>query len=509
MLRISYTLVVFSFLSHTRIPLSFSLPASSSFLPLPLSYSPTPTHTPNIHTSLLFLPPPSPSLSQLMRDLGARELMFTSDGQYRISESLRMKPHRDVVHTLNYQNAHDNPLQRLKREAPHHPLMVMEFWTGWFDHWGEKHLERNISPEDFSLELRAILAEGASVNLYMFHGGTNFGFMNGGNWGEGEERGRTYRSTVSSYDYDAPLSEWGSVTKKYLELRNLLVETVPESLSLNPLPPLPLSVPTADYGEIKMTLYISLLSTLQYVPEPHTSGTPIPMEFLPLNKWSGQGFGYILYRTFVPSSASSLTIHGLKDYGLVMLDLKPIREVGYFDKVTISLPSPSSQGLPSRQLDILVENGGRVNFGHPLAVRKGISGSVVVDGVTQANWKIYSFEFKNSFIQNIDRGGVWLRTPAKEDSGPALFKGSFTIDGTPKDTFIDMQGWNKGVVFVNGANLGRYWMKGPPGSLYVPAPLLSQGINKVMVFEFSNPKSPPQTVSFRSTPVLDISHRHR
>ena len=82
---------------------------------------------------------------------------------------------------------------------PHHPLMVMEFWTGWFDHWGEKHLERNISPEDFSLELRAILAEGASVNLYMFHGGTNSGFMNGGNWGEGEERGRTYRSTVSSY----------------------------------------------------------------------------------------------------------------------------------------------------------------------------------------------------------------------------------------------------------------------------------------------------------------------
>ncbi|CAI7994260.1 Beta-galactosidase-1-like protein 3, partial [Geodia barretti] len=464
MLRISYTLVVFSFLSHTRIPLSFSLPASSSFLPLPLSYSPTPTHTPNIHTSLLFLPPPSPSLSQLMRDLGARELMFTSDGQYRISESLRMKPHRDVVHTLNYQNAHDNPLQRLKREAPHHPLMVMEFWTGWFDHWGEKHLERNISPEDFSLELRAILAEGASVNLYMFHGGTNFGFMNGGNWGEGEERGRTYRSTVSSYDYDAPLSEWGSVTKKYLELRNLLVETVPESLSLNPLPPLPLSVPTADYGEIKMTLYISLLSTLQYVPEPHTSGTPIPMEFLPLNKWSGQGFGYILYRTFVPSSASSLTIHGLKDYGLVMLDLKPIREVGYFDKVTISLPSPSSQGLPSRQLDILVENGGRVNFGHPLAVRKGISGSVVVDGVTQANWKIYSFEFKNSFIQNsvmvipcsIDRGGVWLRTPAKEDSGPALFKGSFTIDGTPKDTFIDMQvhNTNRQRVYIGKGNEG-------------------------------------------------------
>ena len=88
---------------------------------------------------------------------------------------------------------------------PHHPLMVMEFWTGWFDHWGEKHLERNISPEDFSSELRAILAEGASVNLYMFHGGTNFGFMNGGNWGEGEERGRTYRSTVSSYGTPRPM----------------------------------------------------------------------------------------------------------------------------------------------------------------------------------------------------------------------------------------------------------------------------------------------------------------
>jgi beta-galactosidase GanA len=420
-------------------------------------------------------------LHKLMRDLGALEVMFTSDGQNTITDALLMKPSAHVIHTLNFQNANEHPLQVLKQREPHHPLMVMEFWTGWFDHWGEKHLERNISPEKFREEIHNILAEGASFNLYMFHGGTNFGFMNGGNWGKGEDaEGKTYRPTVSSYDYDAPLSEYGGVTQKYVELRNLLSEMVPDSMFRYPLPPLPSPVATADYGPVKMTLYISLMSTLQYVPDPHTSDVPIPMEFLPLNHGSGQGYGYVLYRTFIPSSASLLTIHGLKDYGLVMLDLKPIQEVAHFNKITLSLP-PATEGLSSRQLDILVENGGRVNFGHPLGVRKGISGTVEVDGKLHMDWKIYSFEFKSEFVQNIDSGGMWLRTPAADDVGPTLFKGSFTITDVPKDTFIDMKGWNKGIVFVNGANLGRYWMKGPTGSLYVPAPLLVRGINKVRI----------------------------
>jgi hypothetical protein len=395
-------------------------------------------------------------------------------------------------------------------------MMVMELWTGWFDHWGHPHLERDLPAPLLTQTVSTILKMGGSFNLYMFHGGTNFGFMSGANTGGNGE----YQPDVTSYDYSAPLSEAGDITPKYTSLRDLLKQTVPDSIP-NPLPDIPPNSPKASYGEVQLSLYIKLLQTMDFIPQPEKLSKPVPMEYLSINNGNGQAYGYVLYHTVIISSSSrKVTITHLRDHGVALLNGKPIKKLSSLKHQTISISGHKQEG--QNVLDILVENCGRVNFGSQTGDRKGkqcilivscdchvtgINGDVLIDGQPSAvGWKVYSFEFKKSYVEMVQAGGLWSRVPVESHSGPTLFKGEFTINTDPLDTFLDMKGWTKGIVFINGANIGRYWNIGPQGTLYVPAPLLKKGVNKLLIFELHYPKS-TYSVNFRDTPILNIKNK--
>lgn len=433
-------------------------------------------------------------LANLMRSLGAVELFITSDGSNDMKPSSDMAPSNALL-TVNFQNDPSEALNKLLLVQPNKPPLVMEYWTGWFDHWGRPHLERTISPSQLVVNIGTVLQMGGSFNLYMFHGGTNFGFMNGANIEGGE-----YRPDVTSYDYDAPLSEAGDITKKYTLLRELLKETVPHSIP-NPLPDVPPNSVKESYGDVHLPLCLSLFQTLDYIPPPQESKKPMSMEYLSINKETGQAYGYVLYRTSISPLSTKLTITKLKDYGVALYDETPFAKLSSFASQTILLPQPSAKSSDVN-LDLLVENSGRVNFGSQIGDRKGISGDVIVDDEFPKSWQIYSFEFKSSYIEHVMAGGLWSRSSPGTQIGPALFKGDFTISSTPQDTFIDMTGWTKGLVIINGVNLGRYWTVGPQRTLYVPAPLLRKGINKLLIFELHRPSS-SFTVTFSKEPVLD------
>ncbi|XP_064402427.1 beta-galactosidase-1-like protein 2 [Halichondria panicea] len=444
-------------------------------------------------------------LFQMLREMNVVELLFVSDGAIYFNSTLSRLPMDEVLITVNFMNER-GALDTLNKIQPSKPAMIMEWWSGWFDHWQEDHLTRNQGAELIAERLTDYITRGVSVNFYMFHGGTNFGFMNGGNW-DRDMHGK-YQPTVTSYDYDAPVSECGDLTEKYINIREVIRKYAPDSMPTNPLPPLPGNLPKRAYDETRLTLYIPITSTLQFTPEPYYADRPIPMEYLPLNKGWGQGYGYILYRTTLPRTASKVSVYGLNDYGVAMINSVPVKQLSYFKFESFVIPenaktkSPEGEGMT---LDILVENAGRVNFGSPLENRKGINGKVMVDGKEQLKWKMYSLEFKSSYVESIYSGGMWQRTPSPTHPGPALFKGTFTIQGPACDTFLDMKGWGKGVVFINGANLGRYWSVGPQRTLYVPGPVLREGVNKVVIFEFHQPKI-PQSIVFRDSPILDKDH---
>jgi hypothetical protein len=435
-----------------------------------------------------------------MVDLGVVELLFISDGPDLITKELI--PDKVPLITVNFQHNVESRLTTLMRFQPDKPMMVMELWTGWFDHWGHPHLERDLPAPLLTQTVSTILKMGGSFNLYMFHGGTNFGFMSGANTGGNGE----YQPDVTSYDYSAPLSEAGDITPKYTSLRDLLKQTVPDSIP-NPLPDIPPNSPKASYGEVQLSLYIKLLQTMDFIPQPEKLSKPVPMEYLSINNGNGQAYGYVLYRTVITSSSSrKVTITHLRDHGVALLNGKPISRLSSFASQSFVI---SKEDIMTGQnvLDILVENCGRVNFGSQIGDRKGINGDVLIDGQPSAvGWKVYSFEFKKSYVEMVQAGGLWSRVPVESHSGPTLFKGEFTINTDPLDTFLDMKGWTKGIVFINGANIGRYWNIGPQGTLYVPAPLLKKGVNKLLIFELHYPKS-TYSVNFRDTPILNIKNK--
>ncbi len=239
-------------------------------------------------------------------------------------------------------------------------------------------------------------------------------------------------------DYDAPVSECGDITPKYLAIRAAITEMLPDDTT-HSLPDIPQNLLKATYGEVRLHLYMKIVNTLQYVPDPYIAESPVPMEFLPVNEESGQLVGYTLYRTLVPEGSQSVRVHGLNDYSVALLEFNPVTRLSNSISQEFLLPKLTNGRMGQAVLDILVENAGRSNYGKPLETRKGISGSVEVDGREHKQWKMYSLEFKSSYVENIDSGGMWQRTPAPSGVGPALYKGMFRISSEPKDTFADMK----------------------------------------------------------------------
>jgi beta-galactosidase len=341
---------------------------------------------------------------------------------------------------------------RLERGVP---VFCSELYPGWLTHWGEPWAR--VKTEEFLPDLRWLLDNGKSFSLYMFHGGTNFGFTAGANFSD------KYQPDVTSYDYDAPLDEAGRPTPKYQAIRDLLARYQPKGAVLPALPePLPaITVPAIEFGESA--------SVFDNLPPAVRSAQPGPMESY------GQGSGFILYRTrLLGHRGGKLTVTEPHDYATVFADS---RYLGAIDRTKDENSIDIPKAEPANQtIDILVEAMGRINYGQRLLDRKGITDRVTLNAMTLMGWDVYALPMDEDAMSGIRFG----RRPAERPGN--FFRGTFDLQKVG-DTYLDMSGWKKGVVWVNGHNLGRYWEIGPQKRLFCPAPFLKTGTNEIVVFD--------------------------
>lgn len=368
--------------------------------------------------------------------------------------------------------------RRLKELRPDTPLMCSEFWSGWFDHWGAKHETRSASA--LVNGLKEMLDQNISFSLYMTHGGTSFGHWGGANF-------PNFSPTCTSYDYDAPISESGKATPKYYEVRELLKNYLPEGQSL---PQIPDSIPTISIPAIEFTQVANLFENL---PAPKFSEDIKPMEFF------DQGWGSILYRTKLQKSdkEQTLTITEAHDWTQVYVDGKKIATLSRLKgEGIVSLP-PVKEGAV---LDILVEAMGRMNFGKGIYDWKGITQKVELssDGNTKdlKNWQVFNIPVDYSFAKDKS-----YKKDSNTQKHPAYYKATFNLANTG-DTFLNMSDWSKGLVWVNGHAMGRYWEIGPQQTLYVPGCWLKEGENEIIVFDLASPRA--TKIEGLRQPILDV-----
>jgi beta-galactosidase len=398
-------------------------------------------------------------------------MLYTADGPEELPDGTL--PDLPAVANFGPGYAKDG-LAMLEKFRPGAPLMIGEWWTGWFDQWGRPHNTTN--GEEEAKELDWILERGYSINFYMFHGGTSWGFMNGANV---DRDG--YWPDTSSYDYSAALDESGRPTKKYFLFRDIIAKRTGQTIPEVPVTPDPVEIP-----EFHLDQVAPLIANL---PEPTASDKPRSMEGL------GQSYGYILYRTQLTGPVSGdLVINDVRDYAQVYLDGKL---VGTLDRRLNQdhLPLQVAQG--KARLDILVENTGRVNFTKELRTeRKGITKSVMLGGKELTHWQIFTLP-----MDDLSK----LRFDGKA-SGPAFYRGTFDA-AQIGDTFLDLRGWSKGTVWVNGHQLGRYWDIGPQGTLYMPGPWLKKKDNEVVVFDLK-PQAKPVLQGLKQPVLGDLRQPH-
>jgi beta-galactosidase len=354
------------------------------------------------------------------------------------------------------------------------PFYIAEWYPAWFDWWGTPH--HTVPAENYAPKLDAVLAAGISINMYMFHGGTTRGFMNGANLNDK----KPFEPQISSYDYDAPLDEAGNATPKFMKFREVIQKHLPAGVTL---PPVPAAKPVIAIPNISLTQSIALKAML---PKAVSNASPLTFEDL------NQDYGFVWYRTTMQGGkAGLLKIKDVRDYAIVMVNGK---HAGTLDR---RLNQDSLQlTLPAGQvtLDILVENMGRINFGkYLLQNKKGITEKVLFAGEEVKNWQMYGLPF--STVK-----GLSYKSTGDDADGPVVKKGTFSLQKTG-DSYLDMSKWGKGVVWINGNNLGRYWGIGPQQTLYVPAEWLKKGMNQIVVLELLKPDV--NEVSAIDKPILN------
>ncbi|XP_037534034.1 beta-galactosidase-1-like protein 2 [Nematolebias whitei] len=404
-----------------------------------------------------------PFIKESLLSRGITELLLTSDDK----KGLQVRGVTGVLVAINFQKLDSKAIQYLDGIQPQKPKLVMEYWSGWFDLWGELHHVYNA--EDMSQVVTEILRLDMSINLYMFHGGTNFGFMNGAlAFGL-----PVPKPMVTSYDYDAPLSEAGDYTTKYHLLRNVF-----SRYHSQPLPELPSSQNRRAYQPVMVQQHLSLWNSLQFTEKPQKSEWPVNMENLLVNNNNGQSYGYTLYETAISRGGTLNARNNVRDRALVFVDK---HFIGVLDYKVQELAITDEK--ERRTLSLLVENWGRVNYGKTLdEQRKGIIGDIELNTHPLRDFVIHSLDLKPGFLNRLVTSGHWA-TLRQRPSFPAFFQAKLHVNSSPKDTFIKLPGWSKGVVFVNGRNLGRYWFVGPQQTLYLPGPWLHRGDNQIVVFE--------------------------
>jgi beta-galactosidase len=367
-------------------------------------------------------------------------------------------------------------LATLRRHQPTGPLMCSEFWDGWFDHWGEHHHTTPVA--EAAGELDALLAAGASVNVYMFHGGTNFGFTNGAN-----HKG-TYQSHVTSYDYDAPLDEAGFPTDKFFAFRDVIARYAPVP-DEQPERRRPAPVLTTTFDAV-----VPLGQLVGDAGAWHRTAAVPTMDELSAFR------GFSLHRVALPAGdrARALSFAGVRDRAVVSVDG---RRVGVLqrDQHERSIVLP-----PGEVLEVLVEDQGRVNYGRHIGEAKGLVGPALLDGVELLEWESLPLDL-DAMVATVTRGAERASGSVRFLDGPVVAHATVTV-AEPADLYLDTRSWGKGVAFVNGFALGRYWTRGPQHTLYVPGEQLRAGDNDLVVFETGAAAEP--VVSFVAEP--DLGH---
>jgi beta-galactosidase len=349
----------------------------------------------------------------------------------------------------------DDDFNEAKKQNPSVPSFSSETYPGWLTHWGEAWAK--VDTADILSQVKYLLDHKKSFNLYVVHGGTNFGFTAGANAFSPNE----FQPDITSYDYDAPINEQGGPTPKYFALRNLIAKYVDYKI-----PDVPPSIPTIEIPSFTCKPFTTIWKEL---PQPVDVAQPKPMEAI------DQKSGMILYTTKLFGNVSGkLSITDPHDYALIFLNGKFIDTIfRNGSKRTVNLPKTND---PNPELQILVEAMGHINFAQFMIDRKGITDRVTLNGMTLMNWKMYSLPLDEKFITSLKQTNV-------DDSAKGIFyKGEFELDKTG-DTYINISNFKKGVVWINGRNLGRYWFIGPQQKLYCPASWLKEGNNEVIIFD--------------------------
>lgn len=380
----------------------------------------------------------------------------------------------ELLRTATFGSRTTARLATLREHQPTGPLVCMEFWDGWFDSWGRPH--HTTTPEDSAHDLDDLLAAGGSVNLYMFHGGTNFGLTNGAN-----HKGQ-YLPITTSYDYDAPLSEHGAPTAKYRAFQKVVGRYAP-------VPELDVPEPgSAPELEVRLG---TLLPLAQALP---AWGPFRTWDHLPTADEVGQWSGFTLYRTALEADDAVVTFASVRDRAVVSLDDEPVGTISRAERQT-ALAVPARAGV----LDLLVEDQGRVNYGPRIGEPKGLIGPAHTAARELRDWQTLPLALDELPGAALDA----LRTgaPTRDGvAGPALVRGTFGSTGG-MDHFLRLDGWTKGLVWVNGTLLGRYWSMGPTGTLYVPGPVVREA-NEIVVLELHAARHP--VVRFVAEP--DLGH---
>jgi len=383
--------------------------------------------------------------------------LYTADGPDKIANGSLPDLPVGINFDGNKVGSAEKAFATLKLARPDGPFFNSEYWAGWFDHWGGEHA--HTSTETQVANLAWILAQGYSVSIYMFHGGTNFGWMNGANSSDSEKR---YEPDVTSYDYDAALDESGRPTAKFFAFR----DAIAKATGVTP-PAVPEVAPPIPIAPIKLDEAASLWVNL---PSPIEGDKPLTMEDI------GQSYGYILYRTRIVAGAGGLNIH---DYARIYLDgsdyLPEIDRSGKGSRFEVDV---DRLGPGSSEFAALVENMGRINYSHQLLQdRKGIIGWTPSSFPERdpGIWQIYSLPMTAADLAN-------LRFTKTTCVGPCFYRAAFNVD-QPGDSFLDTSQLNKGQMWVNGHALGRFWKIGPQKTLYLPGPWLKQGANELIVFD--------------------------
>jgi beta-galactosidase len=406
---------------------------------------------------------------QMLVDAGfTKSQLYTADGPEQVPNGSLP----ELPAAINFGPGESQKgFETLRKLRPNGPFMNSEYWDGWFDHWGAKHASTDAKQQ--AADLDWTLRQGYSISLYMFHGGTSFGWMNGAN-----SNGKNYEPDVTSYDYDSPLDESGRPTAKYFLFR----DTIAKATGKTP-PPVPSVAPTIAVPSFTLTQSASLWGNL---PKPTHNGQLLSMEDL------DQSYGYILYRKNISGPINGdLVLDQLHDYAKIYIDGKL---VGTLDRRLNQHSLPLNITAHNARLDILIENTGRVNFTKVIwGERKGITKEVTLAGKALTGWDIYPLSML--MPQSLQYSDALC-------TGACFYRATFKVDKTA-DTFLDTSAFTKGQVWLNGHALGRIWNIGPQKTLYVPGPWLKQGENEVLVFDLEG--APGRNLQGLDHPILNAA----